>query len=85
MKKHSGAKRAELSVRLMDDRLFLSLCDEGSGFDANKLERPGLGILSMQGRARLLGGEFEIHSKPGKGTQIEAWVPLQPVADQLNA
>jgi signal transduction histidine kinase len=85
LKKHSGTKRAELSVRLMDDRLFLSLCDQGRGFDADKLEKPGLGILSMQGRARLLGGEFEIHSKPGEGTQIEAWVPLQPVADQLNA
>jgi signal transduction histidine kinase/ABC-type uncharacterized transport system substrate-binding protein len=85
LKKHSGAKRAELSVRHMGDRLFLSLCDQGRGFDANKLEKPGLGILSMQGRARLLGGEFEIHSKPGEGTRIEAWVPLQPVADPLNA
>ena len=85
LKKHSGAKRGELSVRHMGDRLFLSLRDEGSGFDANKLEKPGLGLLSMQGRARLLGGEFEIHSKPGQGTQIEAWVPLQPVADPLNA
>jgi signal transduction histidine kinase len=84
LKKHSGTKRAQLSVRHMSDRLFLSLCDQGRGFDANKLEKPGLGILSMQGRARLLGGEFEIHSKLGKGTQIEAWVPLQPVADLLN-
>ena len=84
LKKHSGTKRAQLSVRHMGDRLFLSLCDEGIGFDAKRLEKPGLGILSMQGRARLLGGEFEIHSKPGKGTRIEAWVPLQPVADQLN-
>jgi signal transduction histidine kinase len=83
-KKHSGTKRAQLSVRHMSDRLFLSLCDQGRGFDANKLEKPGLGILSMQGRARLLGGQFEIHSKPGKGTQIEVWVPLQPVADLLN-
>jgi signal transduction histidine kinase len=84
LKKHSGTKRAQLSVRHMGDRLFLSLCDQGRGFDANKLEKPGLGILSMQGRARLLGGQFEIHSKPGEGTRIEAWVPLQPVADLLN-
>jgi signal transduction histidine kinase len=84
LKKHSGTKRAQLSVRHMGGRLFLSLCDEGMGFDKNRMEKPGLGILSMQGRARLLGGEFEIHSKPGEGTRIEAWVPLQPVADQLN-
>ena len=84
MKKHSGAKKARLSLRNFGDKLFLSLCDEGKGFDANRLETSGLGILSMQGRARLLGGDFEIHSTPGKGTRIEAWVPLQPVADPLN-
>ena len=84
MKKHSGTKVAQLSLRHIGDRLFLSLCDEGIGFDANTLEKPGLGILSMQGRARLLGGEFEIHSTTGKGTRIEAWVPLEPVADRLN-
>lgn len=84
LKKHSGAKRARLSVHHMGDRLFLSLCDEGVGFNKNRLEKPGLGILSMQGRARLLGGDFEIHSTPGKGTRIEAWVPLEPVADRLN-
>jgi signal transduction histidine kinase len=84
LKKHSGTKKAQLSVRHMGDRLFLSLCDEGMGFDTNRMEKPGLGILSMQGRARLLGGEFEIQSTPRKGTRIEAWVPLQPVADPLN-
>ncbi len=84
LKKHSGTKRAQLSLRHKGDKLFLSLCDQGMGFDANTLEKPGLGILSMQGRARLLGGEFEIHSRPGEGTRIEVWVPLQPVADPLN-
>ena len=84
LKKHSGTKKAQLSLRHIGDKLFLSLCDEGMGFDTNRMEKPGLGILSMQGRARLLGGEFEIHSKPGEGTRIEVWVPLQPVADPLN-
>jgi signal transduction histidine kinase/ABC-type uncharacterized transport system substrate-binding protein len=80
--KHSGTKKAQLRLRPVGEKLFLSLRDDGKGFD--KTEKPGLGILSMQGRARLLGGEFEIHSKPGEGTRIEVWVPLQPVADPLN-
>ncbi len=84
MKKHSGTKKAQLSVRHMGDRLVLALCDEGKGFDANTLEKPGLGILSMRGRARVLGGEFEIHSKPGKGTRIDVWVPLEPITDPFN-
>ena len=84
LKKHSGGKKAQLSVRHLGSRLILSLHDEGRGFDADKLEKPGLGILSMQGRARVLGGEFEIHSKPGKGTRIDVWVPLEPAVDQLE-
>ena len=79
LKKHSGAKKAHLSLHHTGDTLFLSLRDEGIGFD--KTEKPGLGILSMQGRARLLGGEFEIRSTPGEGTRIEVWVPFQPVAE----
>ena len=84
LKKHSGTKKAQLSVRHMGNRLVLSLCDEGTGFDANRLEKPGLGILSMRGRARVLGGELEIHSKPGQGTRIDVWVPFEPVEDPLN-
>jgi signal transduction histidine kinase len=40
--------------------------------------REGLGVRSMEERAYLLGGQFEIHSKPGRGTRVEASVPLQP-------
>jgi len=84
LKKHSGARRARLNVRHMGDRVFLSLRDEGMGFDTTRMEKPGLGILSMQGRARHLGGEFEIYSKPGEGTRIEVWVPLEPVETPLS-
>jgi signal transduction histidine kinase len=53
--------------------------DEGVGFNVHDLEnRIGLGLRSMEERADLLGGRFEIHSKLGKGTRIEAWVPLEP-------
>jgi signal transduction histidine kinase len=59
--------------------LFLSLSDEGRGFDAKETRnRVGLGIRSMGERARLVGGQFDIHSEPGKGTRIDVWVPIQP-------
>jgi signal transduction histidine kinase len=77
LKKHSGAEKAEVRLRKSDEKLFLTVRDEGKGFDAREMgEKLGLGIGSMQGRARLLGGEFEIHSELGKGTRIEVWVPL---------
>jgi signal transduction histidine kinase/ABC-type uncharacterized transport system substrate-binding protein len=77
LKKHSGAARAQVNLRKAGDRLLLSVCDDGAGFDSKDVGNSvGLGIPSMRERARLVGGQFEIHSELGKGTRIEARVPL---------
>jgi signal transduction histidine kinase len=79
LKKHSGETKAQVRLRKAGDKLHVSVSDEGIGFDLHDLRvKEGLGIRSMEERAYLLGGRFEIHSKPGKGTRIEAVVPLQP-------
>lgn len=79
LKKHSGASKAQVRLRRAGDKLLVSVYDEGVGFDTRDLgKKEGLGIRSMEERAHLLGGRFEIHSKPGEGTRIEASVPLQP-------
>ena len=81
LKKYSGAEDAEVDLRMTGDRLEISVRDEGRGFSLSELGRNGgLGIRSMEQRVRLLGGKFEIHSGPGKGTTVEAWVPLRPIA-----
>jgi signal transduction histidine kinase/ABC-type uncharacterized transport system substrate-binding protein len=78
LKKHSGAARAQVNLRRAGNILFLFIHDEGKGVDVSQLnQKMGLGIGSMRGRAQLLGGQFEIHSEPGKGTTIEVWVPLE--------
>jgi signal transduction histidine kinase len=77
LRKHSGASEARVSLRKNGDRLLLSVCDEGNGFDTKEMRnKVGLGIPSMGERVRLLGGQFEIQSEPGKGTRIEVSVPL---------
>jgi signal transduction histidine kinase len=81
LKKYSGVEEAEVALRMTGHRLEISVRDEGRGFDLSELrQNEGLGIRSMEQRARLLGGEFEIHSEPGKGTTLKAWVPLKRVA-----
>jgi signal transduction histidine kinase len=93
LKKHSGATKAQVRLGRTGGKLFVSVSDEGVGFDLHDLaEKGGLGIRSMEERASLMGGRFEIHSKPGKGTRIEAWIPIierknavherPPVADE---
>ena len=93
LKKHSGATKAQVRLGRTGDKLFVSVSDEGIGFDVHDLgKKEGLGIRSMEERASLLDGRFEVHSKPGKGTRIEASVPIverkkalherRPVANQ---
>jgi signal transduction histidine kinase len=85
MKKYSGAEEAEVDLRMTGDRLEISVRDEGHGFSLSELgQNGGLGIRSMEQRAQLLGGKFKIHSEPGKGSTLEAWVPLKPVARHVT-
>jgi signal transduction histidine kinase len=56
--------------------LQLAVSDNGSGFDPDRpRERASLGLASMRERVRLLQGEFDIESTPGRGTTVVAWVP----------
>jgi signal transduction histidine kinase len=68
--RHSGAKCAVVTVREEQGSLFLSIEDDGSGFDTEKTR--GLGMLGMEERVRQLGGQLEIRSTPGKGTEVRA-------------
>jgi signal transduction histidine kinase len=81
LRKHSGAVRAEVRLRRRGNRILVSIRDEGKGFDPRVNGEPGLGIRSMRERARLVRGHLKIYSEPGKGTRIEAMVPLQLTAD----
>ena len=77
VKRHSGAKKAEVRLERLDGRLQLSVSDRGRGFDSNKPSTEcGIGIHSMEERLRFLGGRLEIQSRPMEGTRIDAWLPL---------
>jgi signal transduction histidine kinase len=75
--KHSGADLVHLSLRGTDEKMELTIRDNGVGFDIEKnlsADRPrrGLGLTSMRERAELSGGSFAIESIKGKGTTITA-------------
>jgi len=79
VKKHSGASRAQVRLTGTDKAIRLSLSDNGAGFNLPTTSATvGLGIRSMQERLRMVGGVFEIRSRPMHGTQIAASIPLNP-------
>jgi signal transduction histidine kinase len=66
-----------VTVRQDGHSLFLSVEDDGSGFNPDITR--GLGMLGMEERVRQLGGQFDIHSAPGNGTELRVRLPI-PVA-----
>ena len=76
--RHSEATRAEVAMRLNDGELLVEVSDNGKGIDQAMIAHPeSLGILSMQERARMLGGKIAITSTPGKGTCISLSAPVR--------
>jgi signal transduction histidine kinase len=72
--RHSGARRASVTIRVDERQIEVAVRDDGKGFDPAHCR--GLGILGMEERARLLHGAFQVASKPGAGTEISARLPL---------
>jgi two-component system sensor histidine kinase UhpB len=78
--RHAHARCATVSLARTRSHLTLTVTDDGVGFDLDRMPASGgLGIVSMQERARLARGDVIIHSEPGRGTTIEARVPLGSV------
>ena len=77
--RHGGAHRVRVAVVFATDHLTVTVTDDGGGFDADRpsgdARSTHLGLLGMGERARLLGGELDIRSVPGRGTEIEATIP----------
>ncbi len=73
IEKHAAAE--QVTIRLQRDGAFahLTVQDDGRGFAER---RPGLGLASMEERARSLAGRFQVQSQPGSGTKVEVWLPL---------
>lgn len=75
IKKHAHATRVHAVIEFCENRLNLTISDNGQGFilkeSLDELPRRGkLGLAGIQERARLLGGTAEVISVPGKGTTL---------------
>jgi signal transduction histidine kinase len=80
---HAGANDAWVEVRFTDRQLLLSVRDDGQGFEApdlpDALARQGhFGLMGIQERALLYGGQLAIRSMPSEGTEITVSLPYPP-------
>jgi signal transduction histidine kinase len=78
--KHARASEVRIRLEMETGRLRLSVADDGQGFEQTEAfsELGGhFGLLGMRERAERLGGELQLHSAPGHGTEVEVKVPLR--------
>ncbi len=74
--RHANAKKVEVNLKKENENIVLSIKDDGKGFDKKKEKnKKTLGILGMQERSFMMGGTYQIDSKPGKGTLVVVSVP----------
>ncbi len=78
--RHAQAHSVTIDLRHADDQLLLTVRDDGCGFDVAEMRARAtagvsIGVLGMQERAALAGGQLQIESVPGQGTTIRASFP----------
>ncbi|NAX21185.1 cache domain-containing protein [Vibrio sp. V39_P1S14PM300] len=77
VEKHSSATKVSVILQQLGSLLQLMVRDDGVGFNPNDvLARRGIGLRNMRERVEFIGGEFDIISEPGFGTEMTVLLNL---------
>ncbi|HEY7209311.1 MAG TPA: CheR family methyltransferase [Bryobacteraceae bacterium] len=76
--KHAGRTHVKVLLKGDGGSLEMQIADAGWGFDPAQ-RQPGLGLISMKERARLIGASVDVQSSVGHGTQVTVRAPLAGV------
>lgn len=75
--KHARATRVRVALGLEREELHVSVEDDGVGFDIGQPRKASsLGIVGLRERAQLVKGRVEIRSEAGRGTRVDAHIPV---------
>jgi signal transduction histidine kinase len=79
--RHSAARNVSIVYAIDREHVCICVEDDGIGFDLLELSLApdslrGLGLLGMQERLELLGGDLEVQSNPGGGTRLNIRMPV---------
>ena len=94
VREHSGATAVEVRIRARRSTIDVRVTDNGQGFEVSRAlaraaQRGRLGLVGIGERVRMLGGTFEIDSRPGGPTTLRfslpRWEPFTPVDDRRSS
>jgi signal transduction histidine kinase len=73
--KYADAKNVNISLKEENNSIYLSITDDGKGFDTS-VQSKGIGFINIYNRVDAFGGEVKLISSPGSGCTIEIVFPL---------
>jgi len=73
--RHSGCSSVSITAEERDGGTYLEIFDDGCGFDPADPQTRGTGLANMEDRARVMGGNLVVRSKPNEGTVVECFLP----------
>jgi two-component system NarL family sensor kinase len=76
--RHAGASIIRVELAVEPGQVRLTVEDDGRGFEPDQITADRFGLLGLNERARLLGGNLSLQSSPGEGTRVEVTVPFGP-------
>ena len=77
--RHADAAQIKLVFALNPNEVLLEIIDDGNGFLPEEADKERFGLLGMNERARLLGGQLTIESDAQRGSRISVCVPVAQV------
>lgn len=73
---HAQANKVKISIEDVDDKIKLTIIDDGKGFDMNQ-QKQSSGLISMRQRAASINGQLTIQSEIGRGTRVGVTIAKQ--------
>lgn len=80
--RHAEARHVHITLNTLETDAGpcarIRVCDDGHGFEPARARCSGHGLLGMRYRVEAAGGTWQLRSSPGRGTRVEAHLPLSP-------
>ena len=89
IRRHAQASHAKIDAQFRGDEIVISVQDDGIGFDVpdettDLISMGGLGLVGLEERAQLFGGQMSVTSQTGQGTTVCVLLPRKLRPSQLS-